>query len=210
LTVDAVFWDFGGVITTSPFDAFGRYEEEHGLPAGFIRQLNATNPDTNAWAAFERGQLDLDGFVERFEAEAVGAGATLDARAVVAAVRGQIRPVMAEAVRRCHDRMTTALLTNNFTMADGAADLDHGHTTLMDAFDVVVESSRAGCRKPDPRFYQLACELADVEPNRVVFLDDLGINLKPARAMGMTTIKVTDPDVALAELESVVGFSLTE
>jgi putative hydrolase of the HAD superfamily len=200
----AVFWDFGGVITTSPFEAFGRYEAEVGLPDGFIRRLNATDPDTNAWAAFERGEVDLDDFAVRFEADAAAAGGTLDARAVVAAIRGQVRPAMAKAVRRCQAHLTTALLTNNFVVA--GATVDYGD--LLGAFDVVVESSRAGCRKPDPRFYRIACELAGVNPADVVFLDDLGINLKPARAMGMTTLKVTDPDVALAELEALVGFEL--
>ena len=75
-------------------------------------------------------------------------------------------------------------------------------------FDVVVESSKAGCRKPDPRFYEIACEELGIEPSQAVFLDDLGINLKPARAMGMTTIKVTDPGEALRELEAVVGMVL--
>jgi putative hydrolase of the HAD superfamily len=204
--IKAVFWDFGGVITTSPFDAFGRYEAEAGLPAGFIRGINATDPDTNAWAAFERGEVDLDTFARRFEAEALAAGGTLDARAVVAGIRGQVRPAMAAAVRRCRQAgLTTALLTNNFVVA--GATVDHGE--LLAAFDVVVESSRAGCRKPDPRFYRLACELAGVSPASVVFLDDLGVNLKPARAMGMTTIKVDDPEVALTELEAVVGFELS-
>lgn len=203
--VRAVFWDFGGVITTSPFDAFRRYEAEVGLPDGFIRRLNATDPDTNAWAAFERGEVDLDVFAERFEADAAAAGGTLDARAVVAAIRGEVRPAMAEAVRRCQTRLTTALLTNNFMVAGGTVN----YGDLLGAFDVVVESARAGCRKPDPRFYRIACELAGVAPSEVVFLDDLGINLKPARAMGMTTIKVNDPDEALAELEAVVGFKLS-
>ena len=75
-------------------------------------------------------------------------------------------------------------------------------------FDVVIESSKVGVRKPDPRFYEIALDAVDVAPDDAVFLDDLGVNLKPARALGMTTIKVDDPAVALAELEAVVGFPL--
>ena len=78
----------------------------------------------------------------------------------------------------------------------------------MSLFDVVLESSKIGVRKPEPRIYELACEALEVEPADCVFLDDLGINLKPARAMGMTTIKVVEPGDALAELEQVVGFPL--
>ena len=207
--VAAVLWDFGGVLTTSPFDAFATYERANSLPEGFIRKLNATNPDTNAWAGLERGELGVDEFVTRFEAEAVEAGAAVDARAVMSMLRRELRPAMVEALKRCHARLKTGLLTNNFSPADPAAaagdELD-GYAPVLGYFDAVVESSKTGFRKPDPQFYEMACELLDVEPAQAVFLDDLGINLKPARAMGMKTIKVVDPDVALAELEAVVGF----
>jgi putative hydrolase of the HAD superfamily len=199
----AVLWDFGGVITSSPFDAFARYERSNGLRDGFLRTLNATNSDTNAWAAFERGEIDASTFAARFEAEAAAAGGVVDAPAVVAMVRGELRPEMVEAVRRCRQRLKTALLTNNFLVAGG---VDYG--PVLDSFDVVVESSRAGCRKPDPRFYQLACEQLGISPTEAVFLDDLGVNLKPARALGMRTVKVTDPATALDELEALVGFAL--
>ena len=79
---------------------------------------------------------------------------------------------------------------------------------IHELFDEIIESSVVGVRKPEPRFYEIACERLGVDPSECVFLDDLGINLKPARAMGMQTIKVVDPDVALAELETIVGISL--
>jgi putative hydrolase of the HAD superfamily len=199
-----VLWDFGGVLTTSPFEAFAAYERDEGLPAGFIRRLNATNPDTNAWAQLERGDLPLDGFVARFEEEATAAGGTLDAHAVLSRLQGELRPSMVEALRRCHQRLKTGLLTNNFAAQDGSP----RHQQLLELFDVVVESSQAGCRKPDPQFYRLACDRLAVEPSEAVFLDDLGVNLKPARQMGMWTVKVSDPEAALAELEEIVGFAL--
>ena len=205
--VKAVFWDFGGVLTSSPFEAFAAYERERGLPAGFIRGINATNPDTNAWASLERGHLGMEAFVLQFEAEALAAGTTLDARALMGTLGGELRPAMVEAVRRCHQRLKTGLLTNNFIAADEGAGVS-AYAPVMEHFDVVVESSRAGMRKPDPDFYRSACELLDVDPVEAVFLDDLGVNLKPAREMGMQTIKVVDPDAALAELEAVVGFGL--
>lgn len=202
--VKAVLWDFGGVLTSSPFDAFADYERQNGLPPGFIRRLNATNPDTNAWAGFERGHLDLDAFAVQFEAEARTAGATIDAKVVVSNLRGDLRPAMVEAVRRCHEHLKTGLLTNNFV----ATDEPFADAPVLALFDVVLESSRSGRRKPDPEFYRLACDLLAIEPTEAVFLDDLGINLKPARAMGMRTVKVSDPDAALDELEAIVGFSL--
>lgn len=210
--ITAALFDFGGVILSSPFEAFADYERAHGLPADFIRTLNATNPDTNAWARMERNEVSVDEFCELFEAEARDAGGEVDAHAVLASLRGQIRPAMVQAVRRCKEHLKTACLTNNFVAPDAAhpdGRMDpESFEGVMDLFDVVVESSKAGCRKPDPRFYEIACEELDIVPAEAVFLDDLGINLKPARAMGMTTIKVVDPDDAIAELEQVVGFPL--
>jgi putative hydrolase of the HAD superfamily len=211
-SITAALFDFGGVILSSPFDAFADYEREHGLPEGFIRGLNATNPDDNAWARMERNEVSIPEFCELFEAEARAAGGELDASDVLARLRGTIRPAMVEAVRRCKQHLRTACLTNNFVAPDAAhpeGRMDpESFEGVMDLFDVVVESSKAGCRKPDPRFYEIACEELGIEPHEAVFLDDLGINLKPAKAMGMTTIKVVDPDAAIAELERVVGFPL--
>jgi putative hydrolase of the HAD superfamily len=215
-SIKAVLWDFGGVILTSPFDAFAAYEAEHGLPHGFIRQVNATDHHTNAWARLERGELDPDGFAAAFEVEARALGGEVSGARILELLAGEIRPEMVTALDRCRAAgLRTACLTNNIVSWE--ADVDHDPVlaaravqiaAIMSRFDVIVESSVIGVRKPEPRFYEVACELLDVSPEACVFLDDLGINLKPARAMGMTTIKVTDPDVALAELEAVLGLGL--
>jgi putative hydrolase of the HAD superfamily len=206
--IKAVLWDFGGVILSSPFDAFTQYEEANRLPPGFLRTVNATNPDTNSWARIERSEIAVEEFFALFEDECRALGHSVDARAVIALLRGELRPGMVEALRRCRaNGLATAMLTNNV-----AVDRDgDGHSALgavLELFDVIIESSKVGVRKPDPRFYQMACEALAIDPVEAVFLDDLGINLKPARAMGMTTIKVGDPDTAIAELESVLGISL--
>ena len=212
MAITAALFDFGGVVLTSPFEAFAAYERANGLPSGFIRTLNATDPDTNAWARMERSEVSILEFCELFEAEARAAGGEVEAMAVLAALRGELRPAMVEAVRRCGERLKTACLTNNFVDPSGGRDesaiAPSAYGSVLDLFDVVVESSKAGCRKPDPRFYEIACEALEIEAHEAVFLDDLGINLKPAAAMGMTTIKVVDADVAIAELEAVVGFPL--
>jgi putative hydrolase of the HAD superfamily len=204
--IRSVMFDFGGVITSSPFDAFDRYEREQGLPAGFIRSVNSTNPDTNAWANLERGTLDVDGFADAFETEARGRGHELDGHAVLTLLGGDVRPAMVEAVRRCAERFETACVTNNFGM-DIATRPEVAAVYAL--FDVVLESRTLGVRKPEPRFYELACDAVGVQPDEVVYLDDLGINLKPARAMGMHTIKVADPVEALAELSVATGLDLT-
>jgi putative hydrolase of the HAD superfamily len=209
VAIRAVLFDFGGVISTSPFEAFARFERERSLPDGFIRLVNATDHHTNAWAQLERSELDLDGFGEAFARESAALGHEIDGREILALLSGDLRPAMAEAVRRCHEHFRTGLLTNNFMpiddMRSGEAD---GRFAVLDHFDVIVESSRVGVRKPSTEFYELACMRLAIEPSEAVFLDDLGINLKPARAMGMTTIKVDDPDIALAELEAATGLEL--
>ena len=215
----AVFFDFGGVVLTSPFEAFERYERVNGLPVGFIRSVNSTNPDDNAWARLERNEVGLDGFVPLFEAEAEALGQHVDGHAVISMLAGTVRPMMVAAIDTIRSvGLIAACLTNNF--ADRGADrrtrpYDNRTTderaAVADAlsrFDFIVESSVVGVRKPEPAFYQHALERAGVEPSQVVFLDDLGVNLKPARAMGMSTIKVADPVDALTQLGALLGLEL--
>ncbi|MCB1016155.1 MAG: HAD-IA family hydrolase [Acidimicrobiales bacterium] len=208
--IRAALFDFGGVILSSPFEAFAAFERERGLPPDFLRTVNATDPDTNAWALLERSEVTLDEFDARFAAESAALGHEVRGHEVLGLLRGTLRPRMVEAVRRCSERLVTGLLTNNFVVSDDGAHVDREQemAEVLALFDAVVESSRVGMRKPDPRFYELACERLSIAPDEAVFLDDLGVNLKPARALGMTTIKVVDPDEALAELEAVVGFPL--
>lgn len=201
-----MLWDFGGVITTSPFEAFARYEHDNRLPDGFIRGLNAANHHENAWARFERSEVKVDEFCDLYESEAERAGHPIDARAVLACLSGDIRPEMVGALRAIKSGgLKQACLTNNFFRFDDAP-ARQTRTPILDVFDVIVESSRIGVRKPEPEFYRIACESLEIEPSEAVMLDDLGVNLKPARELGMTTIKVVDPQVALKELEEVIGF----
>ncbi len=206
MTVRAVMFDFGGVISSSPFEAFAEFEREQGLPTDFIRTVNATNPDDNAWARLERSELDLQTFAAAWSAEARALGHDVDGGQILQRLSGEIRPPMVEAVRICGTRYKTACLTNNF----GPAESTHSEemASILTLFDAVLESRVLGVRKPDPRFYELACSALDVRPEESVFLDDLGVNLKPARALGMRTIKVTDPDGALRELEEILGIDL--
>ena len=212
--VKAVIWDFGGVLTTSPFESFNRYEEERGLPKDLIRTINATNPDDNAWAQFESSTVTLDEFDGLFAAEAKERGYDVPGKDIIALLSGDLRPTMVEALRRISERLITGCITNNVKAGEGAgmarsAEKVAANEEVMKLFQVVIQSSVVGVRKPQPEIYQMACEALNVDPNDAVYIDDLGINLKPARAMGMHTIKVVDPDVALAELEAVVGFPLS-
>lgn len=203
--IEAVLFDFGGVITTSPFDNFALLEAKLGIPADTIRKINSTNPDSNAWANYERNDVDVAGFCDLFEAEAAALGYAIPGLDVLDCIKTEIRPFMVDALRAISERYRTAMLTNNFNAGDDPGSGSHGEAKKL--FEVIIESSKAGVRKPTPRFYELACEALDVEPTACVFLDDLGINLKPARAMGMTTIKVVDPHVALAELGEILNMS---
>jgi putative hydrolase of the HAD superfamily len=209
--IEAVLWDFGGVILTSPFDAFARYEREAGLPDGFIRRVNATNPDANAWARLERSEVGAEDFVRLFEEEARALGGEVSGQHVLDLLAGEIRPEMVVALDRVKAAgLRTACLTNNVLGGgEGPAERREKVAEVMARFDVIVESSKVGVRKPEPRFYEIACALLGVTPEACVFLDDLGINLKPAKALGMTTIKVVTPRQALDDLEAVLGLSLS-
>ncbi len=212
-SIRAVLFDFGGVITSSPFEAFRRFEVERGLPQGFLQGINRNNPDDNAWARFERGELTPDAFDEAFAAESRAAGHGVGGLEVVALVYGAVRPRMLRAVDRCREHFITACLTNNFGHhAQNKASPDASKTrdweNALELFNIIIESSQVGVRKPEPEFFELACQQLSIEPRQAVFLDDLGANLKPARAMGMHTIKVTDPDLALDELASLLGIDL--
>ena len=204
----AVLWDFGGVILSSPFDAFADYETEIGLPAGFIRGLNTKNPHTNAWAKFERSEVAPEEFCRLFEAEALTAGGELQGERIIACLSGDIRPAMVTALRNVASRYKTACLTNNVKGAKRSPEKQSAVAEIMTIFDEVIESSKVGVRKPESSFYEHACTALGIEPAETIFLDDLGINLKPARAMGMATIKVGDPEKALDELEALLGHSV--
>jgi putative hydrolase of the HAD superfamily len=208
--IQAVIWDFGGVISSSPFEAFAQFERERGLPRDFLRRVNATNHLHNAWARFERAKIDLPGFDAAFAAESAALGHAVRGREVIELLGGSIRPAMVEALRRLRPRLKIGLITNNVRSPHSSGLHPSGRDEVMALFHHVIESSKAGVRKPDPAIYRLMSEALGVAPERSVFLDDLGVNLKPARAMGMHTIKVDDPDTALQQLEALVGFALRD
>ena len=202
-------WDFGGVILSSPFEAFNRYESGKGLPLDFIRTVNSTNPDSNAWALLERSDISPAEFDSQFASESEALGHRIPGADVLALLSGDVRPNMVAALDHViASGFLTACLTNNVVVtAPDPTPRQAEVAAIMKKFNHVVESSKVGCRKPEPRFYEIACELLNVSPTECVFLDDLGINLKPAAAMGMRTIKVGKPDIALEELSGHIGLT---
>lgn len=203
--IRAVFWDFGGVILASPFDAFNEYERAKGLPVDFIRGVNSRDPDTNAWARFERREVTASEFDALFAGESESHGHRVAGADVIAMLSGAVRPEMVRALDGVIAAgYVTACLTNNVESDESRPEVD----AVMARFDHVIESRKVGLRKPEPAFYELACTTAGVTADEVVFLDDLGINLKPAKAMGMTTIKVVEPLQAIADLEATLGLDL--
>ena len=207
--IEAVIWDFGGVFTASPFEAFARYERERGIAVGAIRKINTTNHHDNAWAKFERAEVDFAGFDALFAEEARLLGFEIPGRDVLQLLAGEFRPEMIEALRRIKTRFKTGCITNNMPSEAVGTSRSIYALEIMELFDALIESSKAGIRKPDPRIYMMMCELLGVKPEACVYLDDLGGNLKPARAMGMTTIKVESGAQAIAELEAATGMKLS-
>lgn len=208
--VEAVIWDFGGVLTSSPFEAFARFETERGLPIDIIRRTNAANHFENAWAKFERAEIDLDTFDALFAEESRALGAEVRGRDVLPLLSGSLRPEMVNALKIVKQNHKTGCITNNLPAnAIGSAS---GRTLyiaeVMALFDHVIESAKIGLRKPDPKIYQMMIEALGVDPKACVYLDDLGVNLKPAREMGMATIKVVSAEQAIAELQDATGLNL--
>ena len=218
MTYTTVIFDFGGVITASPFEAFNRLEGERGLPRDFVRRVNAINPDANAWAKFERAEIDAATFDTLFADEARALGHELEGEAVLAVIAGAVRPAMVAALDTLKDRgFTIACITNNVPggkMGIGGAGMTRSEEAAIEVADImarfahVIESSKAGVRKPDPRIYLMMCEKLSVEPAECIYLDDLGINCKPASQLGMHAIKVTSGEQALADLSAVLGVKL--
>jgi putative hydrolase of the HAD superfamily len=206
---EAVIFDFGGVITHSPFEAFNRLEARLSIPADTIRRINASNPDHNAWARFERAEIDAEAFDTAFASEAKSVGVELAGREVLSCLQGSVRLDMLEALRRISGTYKTGCITNNVKSGKGVeAKPDPLVIEAFSLFDHVLESSKIGIRKPDPRIYELMLSKLKVKPERCIYLDDLGINLKPARDLGMTTIKVTSSEPTIAELERLLRIEL--
>ena len=210
MAIEAVIFDFGGVLTSSPFEAFARFETERGLPVDIIRRTNAANHLENAWAKFERAEVDIETFDHLFATESLALGAEVRGRDVLPLLQGDLRPEMVEALKRIKARFRTGCITNN--LPANAIGSMTGRSLyvaeVMVLFDHVIESAKIGLRKPDPRIYRMMVEALKVDPKSCVYLDDLGVNLKPAREMGMTTIKVASGAQAIGELEAATGLKL--
>jgi putative hydrolase of the HAD superfamily len=212
VTIEAVIWDFGGVFTTSPFEAFNRFERSRALPLDFIRTINATNPNDNAWALFERAEIDATGFDVHFLAESTALGYPVRGAEVLPLLSGDVRPAVVAALKLCKAHYKVGCITNNMAQGHGASmsATREGASRageIMALFDQVIESSKAGVRKPDPRIYQMMCEALGVAPGACVYLDDLGVNCKPAAALGMKAIKVVSEAQLLADLARHTGLA---
>lgn len=207
MAFSAVLFDLGGVVLGSPLEAFAAYELELGLPAQALNKAIVAAGVNSAWARLERGELSMAEFFQAFDAELSAAvQVRISAETLMARIADytQLRPAMLAAIRTIRSAgLKVAALTNNWASEDQFHKMD----TLCAEFDVFIESTKVGLRKPDPRIYQLACSGLGVEPGDAVFLDDIGMNLKAARALGMTTIKVVDYRDALNELGVLLGLS---
>jgi len=208
--IAAVVFDIGGVVQESPLHAIARYEREHGIEANAVNRAVVAAGEQGAWARLERGELTIEAFYAPFEADCRAHGVPVDGRQLMARIAeaGVARPQMLEAIRRLRaEGLGVGALTNNWVGDRPSVKTPLG-LSLRAHFDVFIESAVVGLRKPDPRIYALVCEKLGVAPARVAFLDDIGRNLKPARALGMATIKVDDPDQALRELGALLGLDL--
>ncbi len=205
MTISAAIFDIGGVLTTSPVQSIRAFEREAGLSSGPLGAIMA-DPD-GPWSAFETSSVTREGFIDAFEKAAAEEGLEVDGEAFLAAfVAGMApRPEFLAVVEGLRGRLKLGCITNNVA-GEGDQRPDRGFD-IYELFDVVIESAKVGVRKPDPRIYEMACQQLGVPLNETVFLDDFGVNLKGARALGITTIKVDDTLAAIEELERVLGWA---
>ena len=199
----AIIWDFGGVITSSPFEAFNQFEEANDLPKDIIRTINSENPDTNAWAKFESNSITIDVFNDLFLKEAKAKGFDIKGRDIIKLLKGSIRKNMVSFLRELKSDFKLGCITNN-VKSSSEENNDNETKEAMSLFDHVIESSIVGIRKPNPEIYMMSCDALKVSPDQCIYLDDLGINLKPARELGMTTIKVIQPEDAIQEVRNLL------
>ena len=199
----AIIWDFGGVITSSPFEAFNKFEEANGLPKDIIRTINSENPDMNAWAQFESNSITIDQFNDLFLKEAKAKGFDIKGRDIIKLLKGSIRENMVSFLRELKSNFKLGCITNN-VKPSSEENTDNETKEAMSIFDHVIESSIVGIRKPNPEIYMMSCDALNVSPDQCIYLDDLGINLKPARELGMTTIKVIQPEDAIQEVRNLL------
>ena len=199
----AIIWDFGGVITSSPFEAFNEFEKANGLPKDIIRTINSENPDINAWAQFESNSITIDQFNDLFLKEAKAKGFDIKGRDIIKLLKGSIRENMVIFLRELKSDFKLGCITNN-VKSSSEENTDNETEEAMSIFDHVIESSLVGIRKPNPDIYIMSCVALNVSPDQCIYLDDLGINLKPARELGMTTIKVIQPEDAIQEVRNLL------
>lgn len=211
----AVIFDFGGVFTTSPVENFAAFERARGLPDRFIGGVIKARLDDGAFAQFERAEIGVDEFCRLFAEETRAAGYEIAGHEFLPLLDVALKPEMIEAHRRIRNAgLLTGCITNNFPHGknDGGAPSGAAAAGVLAAFDHVIESSKAGVRKPERKIYEMMVDALGVEARACIFIDDLGVNLKPAQAMGMATIKAPFGDItpAINELSALLGLRLRD
>ena len=208
MTIKTIIFDFGGVITNSPIEGFKLLEEKHGYDKGLITNINMNNPDDNAWAKSERGEIDIHTFLEEFEKEALEIGQKIDAREILQQLYGSMRENMINKIKLLSSSKKYKLicLTNVLKGVDIFTPKERVNSVnqVMTYFDIIYESYKLNMRKPETRIYQYILNEINIKPEETIFLDDLGMNLKPARQLGINTIKVVNPKDAINELDQIL------
>ena len=204
MNIQTIIFDFGGVITDSPIEGFKKLEKSYGISKGVISSIVMTNPDNNAWAKSERGEIDIQTFIEEFNLEAKKLGYNLNAKEILKQLYGPLRPLMVEKIASLSKNYQLICLTNVlkgvhvFSPEERKKEVDH----VLSFFDKIYESCEIGMRKPEKRIYRYLLDDLKIKPENSVFLDDLGMNLKTAKLLGINTVKVIDPTAALKELDN--------
>ena len=206
MSIKNIIFDFGGVVTDSPIEGFKNLEEHYGISKGTISSIVMTNQDNNAWAKSERGEINIDTFIKEFNQEALNLGFKLDATNILKQLYGPLRPIMVEKIISLSKNFQLICLTNVlkdvhiFSNEKRILEVKN----ILNYFDKIYESYKIGMRKPEKRIYEHVLNDLNIKPENTIFLDDLGMNLKTAKLLGIHTIKVVNPIKAIKELDNMI------
>ena len=208
MKIKTIIFDFGGVITNSPIEGFKNLEKTHGYSKGLITGINMNNPDNNAWARSERGEIEIDTFLSQFEQEALEIGHDINADEILIQLYGSPRPIMIKKIISLSksNKYKLICLTNVLKGIEKFMPKEREEVVnnIMSYFDKIYESYKIGMRKPEARIYEYIIKDLEINPKETIFLDDLGMNLKTARQLGINTIKVVDPIDAIKTLDQFI------
>ena len=198
--IKIVLWDYGGVLTESPIKNFRKFENDNNYVLDSIVKINSYNKYNNAWAKLEKDEISIEKFSKLFSEEAKQFGIlNINTDKLLECLNVKLNIKMVELLENISKFYTCVCLTNNFKKVGSS-----NFKNIKHNFSLIIESSKIGFRKPEKQIYKHVLEVLKVNAKEILFIDDLGINLKPARELGFHTYKFTDTDKTISYIKNML------